>query len=61
MSTRSKFGAGLLIAAIALLVLEGLLRVALGPPTPELAATMPVPSVHKNVASQNCARCIRPP
>ena len=41
MSTRSKFGAGLLIAAIALLVLEGLLRVALGPPTPELAATMP--------------------
>ena len=41
MSTPAKFVAGLLIAAAFLLVVEGLLRVTLGPPVPELAATMP--------------------
>ena len=41
MSTSAKFGAGLLIAAVFLAVVEGLVRVSLGPPTPELAATMP--------------------
>lgn len=41
MSTPAKFATGLLIAAVFLAVVEGLLRVSMGPPVPELAATMP--------------------
>ncbi len=41
MSTFSKFGAGLLIAAVFLMAVEGVLRLSLGSPTPELAATLP--------------------